>query len=181
MCNAQGSPVNHPRHQSSASIPHVGWCFQSLTLLIISTAMSYSMRSLFQQLFSGLLKKKGGKKKRIFPYPKGSAVTLQAFDSGVLKDPMISVYILLNTYSNIFYRHTAVQFYDRCKMLKGQRNQQNNSICLLSWEISRSWVIQTSLKKSARNNQSKHSLKSEVFDCVKIGENTEPRFSALWL
>lgn len=89
--------------------------------------MSHSMMSLFQQLFSGLLKKKkekrknGGKKKNI-PLYQGFTVTSQVFDSGVLKVSIILVYILPNTYSNIFYRHTIVQFYDRYKILEGQKN-----------------------------------------------------------
>lgn len=82
--------------------------------------MSYSMMSLFQQLFSGFLKKRG--KKDIIALSQGSVLTSEVFDFGVLKESFALAYILPNTYSNIFYRHTVDQFYDRHKMLKEQKN-----------------------------------------------------------
>jgi len=66
-------------------------------------------------------KKKGGEKKKI-PPSHGSVVTSQVFDSGLLKESIILVYILPNTYSSILYRRTIVHFYDRYNILKGQTN-----------------------------------------------------------
>lgn len=142
--------------------------------------MSHSMRSLFQQLFSGLWKKKrGGRYKKNISLSQGSVGTSRAFDSGVLKDRIISVYILLNTYSTPFYRYCTVPFFDRYKMLKGQRNQQSISIYLLNWKINRSHVIQIplkiSLKKIPKANTSL-SLKEEIWSlwlCKIHAKNTQ--------
>lgn len=58
------------------------------------------------------------KKTKHIPLSQGSVVTAHVFDSGVLKESIISVYSPPNTYSDIFYRHTIVQFYDRFKNAK---------------------------------------------------------------
>lgn len=67
------------------------------------------------------LKKKREKKDNT-AVSQGSVLTSEVFDFGVLKESFVLAYILPNTSSNIFYRHTVVQFYDRHKMLKEQKN-----------------------------------------------------------
>lgn len=120
--------------------------------------MSHSMRSLFQQLFSGLWKKKrGGRYKKNISLSQGSVGTSRAFDSGVLKDRIISVYILLNTYSTPFYRYCTVPFFDRYKMLKGQRNQQSYFHLLAQLKNQQVPRYPNTLKdKLKKNTQSKH-------------------------
>lgn len=105
--------------------------------------MSHSMMSLFEQLFSGLLKKEKKRKKEkmerekklIFPYPKALSELLKSLILGVLKESIILVCIPPNTHSNMFYRYTTVQFYNSYKMLKDRKNKKNNSIYLLNRKV----------------------------------------------